>query len=199
MPLGVPRVPYRLHNSQSEWVDIYNRLSRNRILFLCSDLNDEAANQLIGLMVYLNSENPQKEFYLYINSPGGSLVSGLALYDVIRYVNADVSTIVIGTAASMASLILAAGTKGKRIALPHARIMIHQPEGQIASSAADIERETVEILRIKDEIIQIYSERTGQPISRISKDMERDFFMSAQEAKNYSLVDAVVRQTHLIN
>ena len=199
MPLGVPRVPYRLHNSQSEWVDIYNRLSRNRILFLCSDLNDEAANQLIGLMVYLNSENPQKEFYLYINSPGGSLVSGLALYDVIRYVNADVSTIVIGTAASMASLILSAGTKGKRIALPHARVMIHQPEGQIASSAADIERETVEILRIKDEIIQIYSERTGQPIPRISKDMERDFFMSAQEAKNYSLVDAVVMQTHLIN
>lgn len=199
MPLGVPRVPYRLHNSQSEWVDIYNRLSRNRILFLCSDLNDEAANQLIGLMVYLNSENPQKEFYLYINSPGGNLIAGLALYDVIRYVNADVSTIVIGTAASMASLILSAGTRGKRIALPHARIMVHQPEGQIASSAADIERETFEILRLRDEIIQIYSERTGQTISRISKDIERDFFMSAQEAKNYNLVDAVVMQTHLIN
>lgn len=113
MPLGVPKVPFRFQGQQADWVDIYNRLSRERILFLCSELNDETANQLVGLMIYLNSENASKEFYLYINSPGGSVICGLALYDVINYVNADVSTIVIGSAASSASLILAAGTKGK--------------------------------------------------------------------------------------
>ena len=128
MPLGIPKVPFRLQGQPADWVDIYNRLSRERILFLCSDLNDETVNQLVGLMIYLNSENPQKEFYIYINSPGGSIICGLALYDVINYVNADVSTIVIGSAASSASLIIAAGTRGKRIALPHSRIMIHQPE-----------------------------------------------------------------------
>uniref|UniRef100_UPI003002C587 Clp protease proteolytic subunit n=1 Tax=Cephaleuros diffusus TaxID=1519597 RepID=UPI003002C587 len=192
MPLGVPKVPFRFQGQQADWVDIYNRLSRERILFLCSELNDETANQLVGLMIYLNSENPQKEFYLYINSPGGSVICGLALYDVINYVNADVSTIVIGSAASSASLILAAGTKGKRIALPHSRLMLHQPESQVFGQALDIQKETEEIIRLKHEILAIYNQRTGQPLERLSKDIERDFFMSASEAQKYNLVDSVV-------
>nr|UIB38816.1 Clp protease proteolytic subunit [Trentepohlia sp. YN1242] len=208
MPLGVPKVPFRFQGQQADWVDIYNRLSRERILFLCSELNDETANQLVGLMIYLNSENAQKEFglrtnkspnrwsfsfILYINSPGGSVICGLALYDVINYVNADVSTIVIGSAASSASLILAAGTKGKRIALPHSRLMLHQPESQVFGQALDIQKETDEIIRLKHEILAIYNERTGQPLDRLAKDIERDFFMSAYEAQKYNLVDAVVQ------
>nr|YP_010261164.1 Clp protease proteolytic subunit [Cephaleuros karstenii]UIB39105.1 Clp protease proteolytic subunit [Cephaleuros karstenii] len=193
MPLGVPKVLFRFQGQQADWVDIYNRLSRERILFLCSELNDEIANQLVGLMIYLNSENAQKEFNLYINSPGGSVICGLALYDVINYVNADVATIVIGSASSSASLILAAGTKGKRIALPHSRIMLHQPESQVFGQALDIQKETEEIIRLKHDILAIYNQRTGQPLERLSKDIERDFFMSAYEAKNYNLVDGVVQ------
>nr|YP_010261110.1 Clp protease proteolytic subunit [Cephaleuros parasiticus]UIB39051.1 Clp protease proteolytic subunit [Cephaleuros parasiticus] len=201
MPLGVPKVRFQLPNQQQpDWIDsavcfqyLYNRLSRERILFLCSELNDEAANQLVALLIYLNAENYSKEFYLYINSPGGSLICGLAVYDVISYISSDVSTIVIGGAASSASLISGAGTKGKRIALPHARLMIHQPETQVFGQAIDIEKETQEILRLKDEITAIYSKLTGQPFDRLAKDMERDFFMSAFQARRYNLVDAVVQ------
>nr|YP_010260893.1 Clp protease proteolytic subunit [Cephaleuros virescens]UIB38647.1 Clp protease proteolytic subunit [Cephaleuros virescens] len=201
MPLGVPKVRFQLPNQQQpDWIDsavcfqyLYNRLSRERILFLCSELNDEAANQLVALLIYLNAENYSKEFYLYINSPGGSLICGLAVYDVISYISSDVSTIVIGGAASSASLISGAGTKGKRIALPHARLMIHQPETQVFGQAIDIEKETQEILRLKDEITAIYSKLTGQPLDRLAKDMERDFFMSAFQARRYNLVDAVVQ------
>ena len=194
MPLGVPKVPFMLDEDEqeAEWVDLYNRLSRERILFLCSELSDEMSNQLVGLFVYLNSENPQKEFYLYINSPGGSIICGLAVYDAIHYVNADVSTIVVGSAASMASLILAAGTKGKRIALPHTRIMIHQPESGSSGYAIDLKKETEEVFRLKNQVLELYNERTGQSLARLSNDIERDYYMSAEEAKEYNIVDAVV-------
>ena len=194
MPLGVPSVPYNIEGEdEEEWIDLYNRLSREKILFLCSEVSDETSNQLVGLFVYLNSENPRKEFYLYINSQGGSLICGLALYDVITLVHGDVSTIVVGSAASIASLVLTAGTIGKRIALPHTRIMIHQPESGASGNAIDIQKETDEVLRLKNQVLELYSERTNQPLSRIAKDFERDYFMSAQEAKKYNIVDAVVQ------
>lgn len=192
MPIGVPKVPYRLAGNESaQWVDLYNRLYRERVLFLCQDLNDELANQLIGIMLYLNAEDKSKEIYVYINSPGGSVTCGVGVFDAMNYIKSDVTTICVGIAASMASFILAGGKKGKRFALPHSRIMIHQPEGGSQGQASVVLSESEEVLRIRDEVAQIYSERTNQPIERISRDMNRDQFMSAQEAKEYGLVDQI--------
>jgi ATP-dependent Clp protease protease subunit len=192
MPIGVPKVPFRMPGEPSaQWVDLYNRLYRERVLFLCQELDDELANQLIGIMLYLNAEEESKGLFLYINSPGGSVTCGIAVYDAMHYVDADVTTICVGTAASMASFVLCGGDRGKRIALPHTRIMIHQPEGGSQGQASEVLSESAEVIRIRRQVGIIYAERTGQPLNRISRDMDRDQFMSAREAKEYGLVDEV--------
>ena len=184
MPIGTPSVPYRLPGSQYErWVDIYTRLGVERILFMGSEVNDAIANSLVAQMLYLDSEDNSKPIYLYINSPGGSVTAGLAIYDTIQYVKSDVVTICVGLAASMGAFLLGAGTKGKRLALPHSRIMIHQPLGGTSQrQASDIEIEAREILRIKDMLNGSMAEMTGQPLQKIEKDTDRDYFMSAAEA-----------------
>lgn len=190
MPIGVPKVPFRLPGEpDAQWVDLYNRLYRERVLFLCQDLNDELANQLIGIMLYLNAEESSKDLYIYINSPGGSVTCGIGVYDILNYIEVEVITLCVGTAASMASFILTGGSRGKRIAFPHSRIMIHQPEGGSQGQASEIISESEEVVRIRRQVGKIYSSRTGQSLARISKDMDRDQFMSAREAKEYGLVD----------
>jgi ATP-dependent Clp protease protease subunit len=193
MPIGVPKVPYRMPGEPySQWIDIYNRLYRERIIFLGKDVDDEIANQIVAVMLYLDSEDPGKDIVLYINSPGGSVTAGLAIYDTMQHIKSDVVTICVGLAASMGSFLLAAGTKGKRLALPHSRIMIHQPSGGTRGQATDIEIEAREIIRIRRQLNQVYADRTGQPLTRIEKDMDRDYFMSPEEAKEYGLIDRVI-------
>lgn len=202
MPIGVPKVPYRLPGDFSaQWVDLYNRLYRDRILFLCQDLDDELANQLIGIMLYLNAEDTSQGMSIYINSPGGSVTCGIGVYDAMNHIQSDVRTICVGTAASMASFILAGGTRGKRLALPHSRIMIHQPGGGSQGQTSLVLSEAEEMLRIRDEVVSIYGERTGQTLTRISQDLNRDQFMSSQEAKDYGLVDQIgwTRKTQKVN
>jgi ATP-dependent Clp protease protease subunit len=194
MPIGVPKVPYRLPGSQYEqWISIYSRLAVERILFLGSEVNDGMANALVAQMLYLDSDDNSKPIYLYINSPGGSVTAGLAIYDTMQYVKSEVVTICVGLAASMGAFLLAAGTKGKRLALPHSRIMIHQPLGGTSQrQASDIEIEAREILRIKDMLNQSMADMTGQPLEKIAKDTDRDYFLSAAEAKEYGLIDRVI-------
>ena len=194
MPIGTPSVPYRLPGSQMErWVDIYTRLGVERILFLGQEVSDGVANSLVAQMLYLDSEDSTKPIYLYINSPGGSVTAGLAIYDTMKYVKSDVVTICVGLAASMGAFLLTAGTKGKRLALPHSRIMIHQPLGGTNQrQASDIEIEAREILRIKDMLNHSMAELTGQTFEKIEKDTDRDYFLSAAEAKDYGLIDRVI-------
>ena len=194
MPIGTPSVPYRLPGSQYErWVDIYTRLGVERILFLGSEVNDAIANSLVAQMLYLDSEDNSKPIYLYINSPGGSVTAGLAIYDTIQYVKSEVVTICVGLAASMGAFLLGAGTKGKRLALPHSRIMIHQPLGGTSQrQASDIEIQAKEILRIKDMLNHSMADMTGQTFEKIEKDTDRDYFMSAAEAVQYGLIDRVI-------
>ena len=194
MPIGTPSVPYRLPGSQYErWVDIYTRLGVERILFLGQEVTDGIANSLVAQMLYLDSDDSSKPIYLYINSPGGSVTAGLAIYDTMQYVKSDVVTICVGLAASMGAFLLAAGTKGKRLALPHSRIMIHQPLGGTSQrQASDIEIEAREILRIKDMLNKALAEMCDQPLEKVTKDTDRDYFLSAQEAKEYGLIDRVI-------
>ena len=194
MPIGTPSVPYRLPGSQYErWVDIYTRLGVERILFLGQEVSDAVANSLVAQMLYLDSDDSSKPIYLYINSPGGSVTAGLAIYDTMQYVKSDVVTICVGLAASMGAFLLAAGTKGKRLALPHSRIMIHQPLGGTSQrQASDIEIEAKEILRIKDMLNQSLAEMTNQSLEKIAKDTDRDYFLSAAEAVDYGLIDRVI-------
>jgi ATP-dependent Clp protease protease subunit len=194
MPIGTPSVPYRLPGSQYErWVDIYTRLGVERILFLGQEVSDAVANSLVAQMLYLDSDDNSKPIYLYINSPGGSVTAGLAIYDTMQYVKSDVVTICVGLAASMGAFLLAAGTKGKRLALPHSRIMIHQPLGGTSQrQASDIEIEAREILRIKDMLNLSLAEMTGQSLEKITKDTDRDYFLSAAEAVDYGLIDRVI-------
>ena len=194
MPIGTPSVPYRLPGSQYErWVDIYTRLGVERILFMGSEVTDAVANALVAQMLYLDSEDNSKPIYLYINSPGGSVTAGLAIYDTMQYVKSDVVTICVGLAASMGAFLLGAGTKGKRLALPHSRIMIHQPLGGTSQrQASDIEIEAKEILRIKDMLNHSMADMTGQPFEKIEKDTDRDYFLSAAEAMEYGLIDRVI-------
>jgi ATP-dependent Clp protease protease subunit len=192
MPIGVPKVPFRLPGEPAaQWVDLYNRLYRDRVLFLCNELKDELSNQLIGIMLFLNAEEESKGLYIYINSPGGSVTCGIAVYDCMNYVDAEVTTICVGAAASMASCVLAGGDFGKRIAFPHSRIMIHQPEGGSQGQASEIVFESSEVARIRREVAKIYAKRTNQSLARICRDMDRDQYMSAREAKDYGLVDQV--------
>lgn len=193
MPIGVPKVAYRVPGSAgADWVDIYNRLYRERIIFLGQEIDDELANQIIGVMLYLDSEDTSKPIYLYINCPGGSVISGLAIFDCMNHIESEVVTINVGLAASMASFIMAAGSKGKRLALPSSRIMIHQPAGGAQGQAEDIKVEAAQIMRIRDNLVKMYSMMTGQTTEQITKDLDRDNFMSAQEAMEYGLIDRVL-------
>jgi ATP-dependent Clp protease protease subunit len=194
MPIGVPSVPYRLPGSQYErWIDIYSRLSQERIIFLGQEVTDGLANRIVAFLLYLDSEDPSKPIYLYINSPGGSVTAGMAIYDTMQYIKSEVVTICVGLAASMGAFLLASGTSGKRLALPHARIMIHQPLGGTGRrQATDIDIEAKEILRIRHQLNGIMAERSGQTIEKIAKDTDRDYYMSAAEAVEYGLIDKVI-------
>jgi ATP-dependent Clp protease protease subunit len=172
--------------------DIYSRLLKDRIIFLGTAIDDNVANTVIAQLLFLEADDPDKDIYLYVNSPGGIVTSGLAVYDTMNYIKCPVSTICIGQAASMGALLLSAGTKGKRFSLPHARIMIHQPMGGFQGQATDIEIHAREILKMKDTLNQILANHTGQPLEKIRNDTDRDFFMSGEDAKNYGLVDEVI-------
>ncbi|NMB38844.1 MAG: ATP-dependent Clp endopeptidase proteolytic subunit ClpP [Firmicutes bacterium] len=172
--------------------DIYSRLLKERIVFLGGPINDHVANLVVAQLLYLESDDPGKDIHLYINSPGGEVYSGLAIYDTIQYIKADVSTICVGLAASMAALLLAAGSKGKRFALPHSRIMIHQPLGGAQGQASQLEIVAKEILRLKHMGNEILHRHTGQPLEQIEKDTDRDYYLSAEEAVEYGLVDGIM-------
>ena len=174
--------------------DIYSRLLKDRIIFLSDEVNDTTASLVVAQLLFLEAEDPDKDIHLYINSPGGSVTAGMAIYDTMQYIKPDVSTICIGMAASMGAFLLNAGAKGKRFALPNSEIMIHQPLGGAKGQATDIEIHAKWILKIKERINKILSERTGQPIEKIQEDTERDNFMSAQEAKEYGLIDEVIEK-----
>src|SRR5271170_4437469 len=169
--------------------DIYSRLLKDRIVMMGTPINDDVANAIIAQLLFLESEDPEKDINLYINSPGGVVTSGLGIYDTIQFMKAPVSTICVGQAASMGAVLLAAGAKGKRYALPNARIMIHQPSGGAQGQATDIEIQAKEILKIREKLNKILADHTGQPLERINDDVERDLFMSAEEAKTYGLID----------
>jgi ATP-dependent Clp protease, protease subunit len=174
--------------------DIYSRLLRERIVFLVGPVNDQTANVVVAQMLFLESENPDKEIFLYINSPGGSVSAGLSVYDTMQFIKPDVSTLCMGMAASMGAFLLAAGTKGKRLALPNSRIMIHQPSGGAQGQASDIEIQAREILKLRESLNQILADRTGQSLDKIKADSERDYFMSAPEARDYGLIDQVIEK-----
>ncbi|GJM80703.1 ATP-dependent Clp endopeptidase proteolytic subunit ClpP [Paenibacillus timonensis] len=176
--------------------DIYSRLLKDRIIFLGSQVNDVVANSIIAQMLFLDAEDPTKDISLYINSPGGSITAGMAIYDTMQFIKADVSTICVGLAASMGAFLLNAGAPGKRYALPNSEIMIHQPLGGAEGQATDIEIRARRILKMRDKLNQILAERTGQPLDRIEKDTDRDYFMSAAEAKEYGLVDQVIEKVN---
>jgi ATP-dependent Clp protease protease subunit len=172
--------------------DIYSRLLRERIVFLVGGINDVTANLVVAQLLFLESENPDKDISLYINSPGGSVSAGLSIYDTMQFIKPDVSTLCLGMAASMGSFLLMAGAAGKRAALPNSRVMIHQPSGGAQGQAADIEIQAREILKTREQLNRIYSERTGQTVAKIAADMERDYWMSPAEAKDYGLIDQVL-------
>lgn len=172
--------------------DIYSRLLKERIIFLSDEVNDVTASLIVAQLLFLESEDPDKDIYLYINSPGGSITSGMAIYDTMNYIKPEVSTICVGMAASMGAFLLAAGQKGKRYALPNSEIMIHQPLGGFKGQATDIDIHAKRILKINETLNEILSERTGKPLDKIKQDVERDYFMSADEAKEYGLVDEVI-------
>ncbi len=174
--------------------DIYSRLLKDRIILLGSPVNDLVANSIIAQMLFLAAEDPDKDIHLYINSPGGSITAGMAIYDTMQYIKPDVSTICVGLAASMGAFLLAAGAKGKRFALPNSEVMIHQPLGGAEGQASDIEIRAKRILKIRDKLNSILAERTGQPLSRIEKDTDRDYFMSSAEAQEYGLIDKVIER-----
>ena len=172
--------------------DIYSRLLKDRIIFLGTPIDDHVANLMIAQMLFLEADDPEQDIYIYINSPGGYVTAGLAIYDTMQYIRPDVATICIGQAASMGALLLTAGAKGKRFSLPHARIMIHQPAGGFQGQATDIDIQAREILRMKENLDQIMAKHTGQDLERIKRDTDRDYFMSGEQAKDYGLVDDVI-------
>ena len=172
--------------------DIFSRLLRERIIFLGTPIDDMVANLVVAQMLLLDSENPEKDIMLYINSPGGSVTAGFAIYDTMQHIRSDVSTICLGQAASMGAFLLSSGTKGKRLALPHSRILIHQPLGGAQGQATDIEIQAAEIIRIKKSLNSILASNTGQPLKKIEKDTDRDYIMTAQEAVEYGMIDKVI-------
>ena len=174
--------------------DVYSRLLMDRIIFLGTSINDDVANMIIAQMLFLDADNPGRDIYLYLNSPGGVVSSGMAIYDTMQFLRSPVNTICMGMAASMGSFLLAAGKAGRRSALPHSRIMIHQPSGGTQGTAADIEIQAKEILHMRATMNGLYSKHTGRPVEQIERDMERDFFMSAEEAVKYGIIDSVITQ-----
>jgi ATP-dependent Clp protease protease subunit len=193
MPTIYP--PYVIERSSrgERSYDIFSRLLMDRIIFLGTPINDDVANIVIAQLLFLQADNPDRDIFLYLNSPGGSVSAGLAIYDTMQYLKAPVNTICMGLAASMGSFLLAAGRKGKRSALPHSRIMIHQPSGGAQGTAADIEVQAKEILYLRKQLNDLYSKHTDRPVEQIERDMERDKFMSAEEAKEYGLIDTVIQ------
>jgi len=187
----VPMVIEQTHRGERAY-DIYSRLLKDRIVFIGTPINDDVANLAIAQLLFLESEDPDKDIHIYINSPGGSVTAGLAIYDTIQYVKPDVSTLCVGQAASMGALLLSCGTQGKRFALPHSRILIHQPMGGFQGQATDIDIQAREILRLREELNNILVRHTKQPVKKIQQDTERDYFMSGLEAKEYGLIDDVV-------
>ena len=175
-----------------ELYDIYSRLLKDRIIFLGTAIDDNVANLVVAQMLYLESEDPDKEIFFYLNSPGGHVSSGMAIYDTMQYIKSPISTVCMGQSASMAAILLAAGEKGKRFALPHSRILIHQPLGGFQGQATDIDIQAKEILRLKDELNKILADLTGQSLSKIMNDTERDYFMTSQQAKEYGLIDDII-------
>ena len=187
----IPTVVEQTHRGERGW-DVYSRLLKDRIVFLGTEIDREVANVVIAQLLFLDAEDPRRDIMLYVNSPGGHVSAGLAIYDTIQFLHCDVATYCMGQAASMASFLLAAGTAGKRFALPHARVMIHQPLGGFEGQSSDIEIHAREILHARDLLNELYSKHTGQPIPRLRHDTERDNFMSAAEAKAYGLIDEVL-------
>ncbi|MEK7853849.1 MAG: ATP-dependent Clp endopeptidase proteolytic subunit ClpP [candidate division NC10 bacterium] len=187
----VPMVVEQTNRGERAY-DIFSRLLKDRIIFLGTPIDDADANLIIAQLIFLEAEDPEKDIHIYINCPGGSVTAGLAIYDTMCYIKPNVETICMGQAASMGALLLAAGTKGKRFALPHARIMIHQPLGGVQGQATDIDIQAKEILRMREEVNRILVQHTGQPLEKIQRDTDRDFFMSAQQAKEYGLIDEVI-------
>jgi ATP-dependent Clp protease protease subunit len=193
MPIGEPKVPYRLPGSTYEqWIDLEDRLFRERIIFLTQEVDDMIANALVAYMLYLDSEDQTKPIYLYINSPGGSVTAGLAIYDTMQHIKSEVVTICLGLAASMGAFLLASGAKGKRLALPHSRIMIHQVLTGFRGQATDIEIEARRTLQIRQQLDEMLALHTGKSLEQIRKDTDRDYFLSAEEAKEYGLIDRVI-------
>src|SRR4030042_3315000 len=172
--------------------DIYSRLLKDRIIFLGTVIDDNIANLVVAQMLYLESEDPDKEISFYLNSPGGQVSSGMAIYDTMQYIKSPISTVCMGQAASMAALLLAAGQKGKRFALPHARILIHQPLGGVQGQATDIDIQAKEIIRLKDELNRILAQLTGKPLTKVVNDTERDYFMNSEQAKEYGIIDEII-------
>ena len=193
-PQGLGMVPMVIEQSGrgERSYDIYSRLLKERVIFLVGPVNDQTANLVVAQLLFLESENPDKDISLYINSPGGSVSAGLSIFDTMQFIKPDVSTLCMGMAASMGSFLLMAGAKGKRFALPNARVMIHQPSGGAQGQATDIEIQAREIIKTREQLNRIYAERTGQSTERIATDMERDFWMSPTEAKDYGLIDQVL-------
>lgn len=191
MSVLIPMVVEQTNRGERAF-DIYSRLLKDRIIFIGGPIEDNVANLVIAQLLFLESEDPDKDINLYINSPGGVVYSGLAIYDTIQYIKADVSTICVGMAASMGALLLAAGTEGKRFALPNSRIMIHQPLGGAQGQASQIEIQAREILHLRSRINQILHKHTGQPLDKIERDTDRDYYMSADEASEYGLIDGVL-------
>ncbi len=191
----MPLIPYVIEQSQrgERGFDIYSRLLRDRIIFLGTAIDDDVSNVVVAQMLFLEAEDPDKDIHLYLNSPGGSITAGLAVYDTMQYVRPDVSTLCMGQAASMAAWLLAAGKPGKRSALPNSRIMLHQPIGGVQGQATDIDIHAREILNLRKRMNQILADHTGRPIDEIARDTERDYYMSGDEAKEYGLIDRVVR------
>jgi ATP-dependent Clp protease, protease subunit len=187
----IPMVVEQTNRGERSY-DIYSRLLKDRIIMLGTPINDDVANTIIAQLLFLESEDPEKDISLYINSPGGVVTSGLGIYDTIQFMKAPVSTICVGQAASMGAVLLTAGAKGKRYALPNARIMIHQPSGGAQGQATDIEIQAREILKVREKLNKILADHSGQPVSRIETDVERDYFMSAEEAKQYGLIDDIL-------
>jgi ATP-dependent Clp protease protease subunit len=188
-----PQVVESTHRGERSW-DIYSRLLKDRIIFLGTPIDDDVANLVIAQILFLESEDPEKEINLYLNSPGGSVTAGLAVYDTIQYVRSPISTICLGQAASMAAVILAAGQKKRRFGLPHSRILIHQPMGGVQGQASDIEIHAREILKLRQTLNDILSTTTGQALDKIQHDTERDYYMSSEEAKKYGLIDDVLEK-----
>jgi ATP-dependent Clp protease protease subunit len=193
-PQGLGMVPIVIEQSGrgERAYDIYSRLLRERVIFLVGPVMDQSANLVVAQMLFLESENPDKDISFYINSPGGSVTAGLSIYDTMQFIKPDVSTLCMGLAASMGSFLLTAGKKGKRYSLPHSRIMIHQPSGGAQGMASDIEIQAKEILRLRELLNNIYAENTGQPVEKIAKDTDRDTFLSAEDAVSYGLIDQVL-------